>query len=160
MTGSRTPSFRLRCGSDRHGATDDGGQTMSQQSSNAFSRGIFGVLAVSLTFGAVQLASGRDLSGSQQASPAVSETTINRAAKADRIAGAAIPAAQTRTVLLRLTGLPDTSVLLRVPLVEEARNGSSSVRKSGDRKMAPACEPVVSVLTEVAKQLEPGRCVT
>jgi hypothetical protein len=23
-----------------------------------------------------------------------------------------------------------------------------------------ACEPVVSVLTEVAKQLQPGRCVT
>jgi hypothetical protein len=154
----------LRCGFDRHGATDDGGQIMSQQSSNAFSRGIFGVLAVSLTFGAVQLASGRDLGGSQpvpsQASPAISETTINRAAKADRIAGVATSAVQTRTVLLRLTGLPDTSVLLRVPLVEEARNGSSSLRKSGDRKMALACEPVVSVLTEVARQLEPGRCVT
>jgi hypothetical protein len=133
---------------------------MSQKSRNGFSRGILGLLAVSLTFGAVQLASGRDLGGSQQASSETSETNINRAAKADRIAGVAVSAAQTRTVLLRLTGFPDTSVLLRVPLAEEARNGSSSLRKPGDRKMAVACEPVVSVLTEVARQLEPGRCVT
>jgi hypothetical protein len=137
---------------------------MSQKSRSALSRGVLGVLAVALTSGAAQFASGRDLGGSQQvpsqASPAISETTINRAAKADRMAGATISAGQTRTILLRLTGVPDTSVLLRVPLVEEARNGSSSLRKSGDRKMAPACEPVVSVLTEVAKQLEPGRCIT
>ena len=31
---------------------------------------------------------------------------------------------------------------------------------SGSRKTAVACEPVVSVLTEVAKLLQPGRCVT
>jgi hypothetical protein len=34
----------------------------------------------------------------------------------------------------------------------------TSFAKPGDRKVA--CEPVVSVLTEVAKQLQPGRCVT
>jgi len=34
------------------------------------------------------------------------------------------------------------------------------VTKPGDRKMTVACEPVVSVLTEVAKLLQPGRCVT
>jgi hypothetical protein len=34
------------------------------------------------------------------------------------------------------------------------------VPKSFDRKLTVACEPVVSVLTEVAKQLQPGRCVT
>jgi hypothetical protein len=137
------------------GATDDGGQLMSQNSRRALSRGILGGLAVALTFGAAQFASGRDLGG---VTPEAA--TINRAAKADRVARIAGPAAQTRTVLLRLTGLPDTSVLLRLPLVEEARNGSSSMRKSGDRKTTLACEPVVSVLTEVAKQLEPGRCVT
>jgi hypothetical protein len=32
--------------------------------------------------------------------------------------------------------------------------------KSGGQKTAVACEPVVSVLTEVAKLLQPGRCVT
>jgi hypothetical protein len=137
---------------------------MSQKTSNALSRGFLGVLAVSLTFGAVQLASGRDLGGSTrtplQASSANSETTVNRAAKADRMAGVAGSAARTRTVMLRLTGLPDTSVLLRLPLAEEARNGASPLWKTGDHKMAVACEPVVSVLTEVARQLEPGRCVT
>jgi hypothetical protein len=146
------------------GATDDGGQLMSQKSSNTLSRGVLGVLAVSLTFGAVQFALGSDLGGSQQvplqASSDTSEATINRAAKADRGAGVVRWAARTRTILLRLDSLPDTSVLLRMPLVEEARNGSSSMRKSGDRKTTVACEPVVSVLTEVAKQLEPGRCVT
>jgi hypothetical protein len=137
---------------------------MSQKSRTTLSRGIFGVLAISLTFGAVQLASGRDLGGSPQQAPlqatfVASGATVNRAAKTDRVAGVAGFAAQTRTILLRQTGLPDTSVLLRVPVVEEARNGSS-VRKSTDRKMTLACEPVVSVLTEVAKQLAPGRCVT
>jgi hypothetical protein len=44
----------------------------------------------------------------------------------------------------------------------QARNGASrpSMTKSSDRKMTVACEPVVSVLTEVAKLLQPGRCVT
>jgi hypothetical protein len=32
--------------------------------------------------------------------------------------------------------------------------------KSGNGKMTVACEPAVSVLTEIAKQLAPGRCVT
>jgi hypothetical protein len=53
-------------------------------------------------------------------------------------------------------------VLVRIPFAQEARNGVSarSITKSPDRKMAVACEPMVSVLTEVAKQLQPGRCVT
>jgi len=143
---------------------DDGGQIMSQTSGNAFSKGLLGGFALALTFGAVQFASGRDLGGSQQvplqASLETSEPTINRAAKADRVAGVAGSAAQTRTVMLRLANLPDTSVLIRVPVVKEARNAASPFRKSGDRKTTEACEPVVSVLTEVAKQLAPGRCVT
>jgi hypothetical protein len=145
-------------------ATDDGGQLMSQKSRQALSRGILGVFAMALTLDAAEFASGRDLGGSRQAplqaSFVTSEATVNRAAKTDREAGVAGFAAQMRTILLRQTGLPDTSVLLRVPLTEEARNGSSSMRKSTDRKMMPACEPFVSVLTEVAKQLAPGRCVT
>jgi hypothetical protein len=141
---------------------------MSQTSGNAFSKGMLGGFALALTFGAVQFASGSDLGGQQvplqvaplQASVAASETTVNRDAKSDRVAGLAAPAAQTRTVQLRLASLPDTSVLLRVPVVKEARNAASPFRKSGDRKTTEACEPVVSVLTEVARQLEPGRCVT
>jgi hypothetical protein len=139
------------------------------------SRGIFAALAISLTCGAVQLAAGRDLIRGPQNSVNAPETatnvSINRAAKADRLARVAGSAVSTQTISLRLDALADTSVLVRTPAKEggnkEARNGSPApsssapaVTKSGSRKMAVACEPVVSVLTEVAKLLQPGRCVT
>jgi hypothetical protein len=129
---------------------------MSQLSS-----GIFGAIAVSLALGAVQLAAGRDLTETQD--PAATSEVINRAAKADR-AGAAVgsAAAPTRTISLRLEALTDTSVLIRLPVAQEARNNppAPSVGKPQTRKATVACEPPVSVLTEVAKQLEPGRCIT
>jgi hypothetical protein len=137
---------------------------MSQISKAIFGKAIFGALAVSVACGAVQLAFGHDLTGMGQAASAAPETGINRAAKADR--AAVKPAAQTRTVALRINGMPDTSVLVRMPAAkesvrEEARDRPApSMMKSGDRKTAIACEPVVSVLTEVAKLLQPGRCVT
>ena len=120
-------------------------------------KGIFGALAVSLTLGAVQFASGHDLTGRDTA-PAIPEMGINRAAKADRDT---VPLSKihTRTVALRLDSLAETSVLIRVPVAEETRaRPAPSLLKPG--KTALACEPMVSVLTEVAKQLQPGRCVT
>jgi hypothetical protein len=129
------------------------------------SRGIFGVLAVSLTFGAVQLAAGRDLAEKAQ-DPAASSEPINRAAKTDRADGALAWAAPTRTISLRLDALADTSVLIRLPVKKEtdkeARNNvpPPTVVKPQTRKRTVACEPPVSVLTEVAKRLEPGRCIT
>jgi hypothetical protein len=140
------------------------------------SRGIFAAIAVSLTCGAVQFAAGRDLSRGRQDTVSAPQTAIdiniNRAAKADRAARVAASAVPTQTISLRLDALSDTSVLVRVPAAkeagQEARNGlpaspapsAPAVTKSGDRKMTVACEPVVSVLTEVAKLLQPGRCVT
>ncbi len=128
-----------------------------------FTKGIFAAIAVPLTFGAV--AWGRDVAGLTREPAAASETAavINRAAKADRVAGVARePAARTRTISLRFDALADTSVLVRLPMVQEAREGARApaVGKSDGRKMTVACEPVVSVLTEVAKLLQPGRCVT
>ena len=129
------------------------------------SKTIFGALAISVACGAVQLAFGHDLTGMGQAASAAPETGINRAAKADRDAVKPAPA-QTQTVALRVNGVPDTSVLVRVPAVkesvkEEARSRPvPSMMNSEGRKTALACEPVVSVLTEVAKLLQPGRCVT
>jgi len=132
--------------------------------------GIFGAIAVSLSFGAAQFALGRDLTtgmqnalqSSLQNSLDMSEPAINRAAKADRaavVAGSRVP---TQTISLRLDSLSETSILIRVPVVRQAGDRSSArpVAKSGNRKTTLACEPVVSVLTEVAKQLQPGRCVT
>ena len=141
------------------------------------SKAVFGAIAVSLTLGAVQLASGHDLGIKpgfikqellgQQVFNGTPETIINRSTKTDRAASAAGSAEPTQSISLRLHSLSDTSVLVRVPVAKkpatEARNGPAtpSLFKSGDRrKSAVACEPMVSVLTEVAKQLQPGRCVT
>jgi hypothetical protein len=127
-----------------------------------------GAIAASLTFGAAQFASGRDLAMNPQdrlqqsmQDLATSDSAVNRAAKTDRASGTAGSAARTKTIMLRPEGLPDTSVLVRIPMAQ-ARNGSSvpSAIKSPDLKMAVACEPMVSILTEVAKLLQPGRCVT
>ena len=130
-------------------------------------KGIFGSLAIGLTLGAVQLAFANELIGTRQAVSAVPGTPINRTAKADR---APVPASsgQTRTIVLRQDGLPDTSVLVKVPVTteesrarNETRNGPAApATRPGPKKTTIACEPPVSVLTEVAKLLQPGRCVT
>jgi hypothetical protein len=138
--------------------------------------GLFGAIALSATLGAAQFAAGRDLSTVSQdllqqdrlqtafQEPLVAGgTAINRASKADRVAGVAGSPSQTRTISLRLDGFSDTSFLVRVLVAAGARNSSSvpSVIKPGDRKMMVACDSVVSVLTEAAKlSLQPGRCVT
>lgn len=118
-------------------------------------------LAVSATFGAVQFASGHDLTGRRQlVSTTAPETGVNRAGKADRAAARVAPG-RAETIALRLDGVTDTSVLVRVPVVkDEARNRSPAPAKPGASKATVACEPPVSVLTEVAKLLQPGRCVT
>ena len=134
-------------------------------------RAVFGAIAVSLTCGAAQFASGRDLTGviqnfplqnSSQNSSIAPEASINRGAKADRLARVAGSPARTQTISLRLEGLSATSIVLRIPAAEKARNTlrAPPVTKPADRRQTVACEPVVSVLTEIAKQLEPGRCVT
>ena len=127
------------------------------------SRAVFGTIAVSLTLGAVQLAAGRDLTGTQN--PAG-----NRAVKADRADAAPGSRTATRTISVRLDALADTSVVIRMPAAKatdkqatdkQARGSSAPLlTKSGDRKATVACEPPVSVLTEVAKRLQPGRCIT
>jgi hypothetical protein len=126
------------------------------------SRGIFAGLAIALTLGAVPLALGRDLAGGAQAPVDTPATAVNRAAKTDRAAGVAGAGLPTQTISLPLSGVSDTSVLVRVPVAQAGRSGLSapSWLKSGNGKRAVACEPVVSVLTDVAKRLEPGRCVT
>ncbi|WP_076860862.1 hypothetical protein [Bradyrhizobium mercantei] len=126
-------------------------------------QGIFAALAIGLTLGAVQLASGHDLIGGQQVTTQLApESAVNRAAKADRAAVPAAAGQPSRTVALKLEQLPETSVLVRVPVVKaEVRNHPAAPARArpGDTRKV-ACEPVVSVLTEVAKLLQPGRCVT
>ena len=127
-------------------------------------KAILATLAVIATLGAVQLASGHDLAGLRQLASTEHPGEINRAAKTDR---AALKAAQsqTETITIRNVGLDDTSVVVRVPVVTEAARNRPAVpakpaaSKPGASKTI-ACEPPVSVLTDVAKLLQPGRCVT
>ena len=123
--------------------------------------GILGAIAASATLGAVQLAAGHDLTSGLRAFSAAPEEGVNRAVKADRVAGLATPSAATQTISIHVDRFADTSVLVRIPRAEEVRNTVPSpapgLIKSEDQKATVACEPVVSVLTEVAKRLRPGQ---
>jgi hypothetical protein len=127
-------------------------------------KAVLGATALSLMLGAVQFASGRDL-GLQDPTTGLDQSgaplaTINRLAKADRGARVAGPTVTMRTVALRLSGLSDMSVLMQVPVSSATGTPGSFLGKPGSGKATVACEPMVSVLTEVAKLLQPGRCVT
>jgi hypothetical protein len=118
--------------------------------------GILGAMAFSLSFGAVQLASGHDRTNRISALSGSWNNDVNRAAKTDRAdrVAASLP---MRTYSIQPQGLANTSVVIRIPVRRETEN--SDPAKDLNKKPI-ACEPVVSVLTEIAKQLQPGRCVT
>ncbi|WP_375412742.1 hypothetical protein [uncultured Bradyrhizobium sp.] len=104
---------------------------------------------------------GSDLNSHRQPAAAL-EAAVNRQAKADR-GGAPAIILKSQTVSVNVDGISDTSILLRVPVGasrEEARNAPAPVVNNQPVARTVACEPVVSVLTEVARQLQPGRCVT
>jgi hypothetical protein len=126
-------------------------------------KAFLGAVAITFALGAAQLASGHDLADRWQAVAADKPGhAINRSGKADRLAEIKQAAVPTRTVSMRLNELADTSVLLRVPAVIETGTAKppALLQKQGRNKPTIACEPMVSSLTEVAKLLQPGRCVT
>jgi hypothetical protein len=135
--------------------------------------GILGGAAVAVMLGAIQFASGSDLRATvvpanvTEASQ-VNAEAVNRSAKSDR-AQVAMVQDGGRTLSFRVNGLSDTSLLLRIaptPVKVERVTPKSEVAtaqrafKVTAQKSAVACEPPVSVLTDVARLLEPGRCVT
>jgi len=124
--------------------------------------GILGALAVSLMCGAVQLASGHDLTVGLATPGDPAAPVVNRAAKADREASIPEATVATRTIAIRNDKVPSTSVLVRIRLAHEARSVPPPpvFLRSHESKNAVACEPSVSVLTEIAKRLQPGRCIT
>ncbi|WP_426611700.1 hypothetical protein [Bradyrhizobium sp. McL0616] len=125
-------------------------------------KAFLGAVAIATTLGAVQLAFGHDLSDRWQAVSNKPVDVVNRSGKSDRLADLKPAGVPTRTVAMRLNDLADTSVLLRVPAVIKAGNAKPAplVQKPGRGRPTVACEPMVSSLTEVAKLLQPGRCVT
>ena len=123
-------------------------------------KALLGAVATALTLGAVQYASGHDLVNRWQAVPEQPSNIVNRAGKTDRLADLKPFAVPTKTVSLRLNDLADTSVSLRFPSALARNNKPPKLLRNQSRKPTLACEPVVSALTEVARLLPPGRCVT
>jgi hypothetical protein len=123
-------------------------------------KGFFAVVAVLLIFGAVQLAFGQDLKSRFKSLVTAPEETVNRAVKADRLPPATAPSAATQTIAIHVDRFPETSLLVRIPAKEAST--PAVIRVKYERKAAStiACEPVVSVLTDIARRLQPGRCIT
>ena len=118
-------------------------------------KALLGAVAITLTVGAVQFASGHDLVDRWQAEQP--SDVVNRASKADRLGDLKRLALPMETVSLRPNDLADTTVLLRLP---SAQTRVTKPTRNQSSKPTLACEPMVSVLTEVARLLPPGRCVT
>lgn len=120
------------------------------------SAGFLAGLVATLSLGAVHLESGH------QAASHDATSAVYRAVKSDR-GIVRSPRAAGRTISIRTESLPRTSIVFRIP----RSSGPDHITKR-DSHHAPAmrvkrtiaCEPVVSTLTDVAKQLQPGRCVT
>jgi hypothetical protein len=127
--------------------------------------GILGAAAATLAFGAVHLevAAGNDMLGPRQVVTSQSADTIaasiDRAGKGDRLGNSVSSESPSFTLSFRMPGVTDSSVMMRVPAPEVARSTPPS-RNSGSAGRRVACEPSVSVLTPIAKQLDAARCVT
>jgi hypothetical protein len=140
--------------------------------------GTLGVVAGVLTLGAVHLevAAGNGLLGPAQRGDAArtistradSNTVainVDRSAKGDR--DPAVAPVGGLTISFMVPGVSDSSVMVRMPsgaaadALRKAPAPTVGLGKGSSAGKRPvACEPVVSVLTAVAKQLAPGRCVT
>jgi hypothetical protein len=143
-------------------------------------KGILGAVAVTLSLGAAQFAFGEDLTVGMRIS-GIPDHGIDRSGKTDRAPVLAEPVAPTQTISIHVDRVPGTSVLVRIPVARDeeggkdqgrATQGSANPGSTPEGNAAPAaqqvkdprktiaCEPVVSVLTDIAKRLQPGRCIT
>ena len=130
-------------------------------------------MAGMLALGAVHLevSAGNDLLGpvqrgdtsvmtSVRAEPVV--VNVDRSAKGDR--ETVVAPVSGVTISFKVPGSEDSSVMVRMPSGDAAdarKAPASTVGKGSSAGNRPvACEPVVSVLTAVARQLAPGRCIT
>jgi hypothetical protein len=92
---------------------------------------------------------------------------VERAGKSDR-ATVARSGVDSTTFSIQPTSLSNTSVLVRIVNYKSDRRIGPATEKPATQlqpagkasKPRGACEAVVSMLTEVAKQLAPGRCIT
>ena len=145
-------------------------------------KGILGAVAVTLSLGAAQFAFGEDLTVGMRTA-GIPDQGIDRAGKTDRAPVLAEPAAPTHTISIHVDRVPGTSVLVRIPVARDEQGGKdqdratqgtanqgsanpnaapegNAAQQAKDPRKTVACEPVVSVLTDIAKHLQPGRCIT
>ncbi len=123
--------------------------------------------AVVLTAGAIQFGSTSNSAALSEVATSRTTDHVNRAAKTDR--SHVVRKMASRTYAIQPVNLPETSILFHIPAATgpQARDvsspGAAPVMLKSPAEAARAlvaCEPTVSVLTEVAKQLAPGRCLT
>jgi hypothetical protein len=128
--------------------------------------GILGAAAATLAFSTVHLevSANGDLQRQQSAAvQSASAPQVVRTAKGDRLSIPAVEG-QNLTVSFRVPGEQASSVIMRVALPNSGQKAAPPVAPAANRastgKRMVACEPSVSVLTPVAKVLQPSRCVT
>ena len=136
--------------------------------------GFVGVTVAALTLGAVsiEIASGHGLGVVKPNDASLrTENTIaydvNRTSKTDRIAMQRSEL-EGPTIVFQHPNLPSTTIAAQVrqglPEAGESlglrSQQDSRARKPTKQKIATACERNVSALTEVAKLLDAGRCIT
>ena len=117
---------------------------------------------MSVTFGAVQFASGSSLSASLSIAATAQANSVNRSLKSDRSQRYG-PNASERTISLNLAGMNDTSVLVRIPVTvpaKKASDGSIAPKASASMRRHCRLRTGRQRLTDVAKFLSPGRCMT
>ncbi|ETR77403.1 hypothetical protein X566_07005 [Afipia sp. P52-10] len=103
-----------------------------------------------------------------QSGTTLAVSNINRTEKADRSQIATVGSGNERTITFQLPNLPATTIAIRVGETAGAGAANPPTPSAGSRFLSGekpprrivACEGVVSALTEVAKHLQPGRCVT
>jgi hypothetical protein len=123
------------------------------------SAGFLAGLAATLSLGAVHLESGH------QAASHDATSAVYRAVKSDL---GIVPSSRAggRTISIRMENLPRMSIVFRIPRSSGQEVNDHMTKRDSHHapavrvKRTIACEPVVSTLTDVAKQLPPGRCVT
>jgi len=84
---------------------------------------------------------------------------VNRTAKADRLA-AATPGVSGPTLVFKVAGMKNTSVATFVLGPQRSAPATAPGAASRAIMKTAACEPPVSALTEVARLMQTGRCVT
>lgn len=135
--------------------------------------GFVGLAVAALTLGAagIEIASGHDL-GIFKPTDASLKTNasiaydVNRTSKADRDAVARIEP-DAPTIVFQHPSLPSTTIAAQVRQdVPPAGDGlgkrqqDTKAKKPTKHKIAAACERNVSALSEVAKLMDAGRCIT